>query len=89
MRDAALRTLVIYDVEDDRVRLRIARACRDYGLDHIQYSAFSGALDATRRRELCVRLADTLGESPGRLLVVPVCEKDAAEVREVVNAPRV
>jgi CRISPR-associated protein Cas2 len=88
VRGEELRTLVIYDVEDDRVRLRVARACRDYGLAHVQYSAFSGPLSAGRRRELCARLADTLGTSPGRLLVVPVCEKDAADAREFFNPPQ-
>ena len=79
---------MIYDVEDDRVRTRVARTCRDYGLTHVQYSAFSGPLSATRRREMCTRLADTLGTSPGRLLVVPVCEKDAAAAREFFNPPQ-
>lgn len=86
--DVELRTLVIYDVEDDRVRLRVARTCRDYGLAHVQYSAFSGPLSAARRREMCARLADTLGTSAGRLLVVPVCEKDVAEAREFFNPPQ-
>jgi CRISPR-associated protein Cas2 len=70
-------TFVIYDVQDDRTRMRVADACKDYGLDHIQYSAFSGYLDGNRRRELFARLADTLGSRAGRILVVPVCERDA------------
>ncbi len=87
MSDLELRTLVIYDVEDDRVRARVAAACRDYGLDHVQYSAFSGPLSATLRSELCRRLQDVLGRAAGRILVVPICERDAAAVREMVNPP--
>ncbi len=87
MRDEELRTLVIYDVEDDRARLRVAKTCRDYGLDHVQYSAWSGPLNATLRREMCARLADALGRSGGRILVVPVCLKDVAQSREIWNAP--
>jgi CRISPR-associated protein Cas2 len=77
------RTLVIYDVEDDRARLRVARACRDYGLTHVQYSAFSGPLSSVRRRELCVRLEAALGEARGRVLVVPVCARDEATTRSI------
>lgn len=76
VRGEELLTFVVYDIQDDRTRMRIASACKDYGLDHIQYSAFSGHLDGNRRRELFARLADTLGERIGRILVLPVCEKD-------------
>lgn len=87
MRGEELITLVIYDVEDDRVRLRVAKACKDYGLDHVQYSAFRGSLSGTLRKELFARLKDTLGDRPGRILVVPLCEKDAEACLEVSRVP--
>ena len=87
MRGQEVLTFVIYDVEDDRVRTRVSNACKDYGLERIQYSAFSGSLDATRRGELCTRLADTLGHDVGRILVLPVCEKDAQARRQMINEP--
>ena len=40
-----LRTLVIYDIENDKIRLRISETCLDYGLARIQYSAFLGSID--------------------------------------------
>ncbi len=87
MRGQALLTFVIYDIEDDRVRTRIANACKDYGLERIQYSAFCGTLDATRRGELFTRLADTLGRDVARILLLPVCEKDVQAKREIINEP--
>lgn len=36
------RVLLIYDIENDRVRGKIADACIDYGLDRVQFSAFVG-----------------------------------------------
>jgi CRISPR-associated protein Cas2 len=89
VRGQKLLTFVVYDIEDDRVRARIANACKDYGLERIQYSAFCGSLDGSRRAELWARLTDTLGREIGKLLVLPVCEKDAQAKREVVNEPRV
>jgi len=32
--------VLIYDIENDRLRTRIADACMDYGLERIQFSAF-------------------------------------------------
>jgi CRISPR-associated protein Cas2 len=87
VRGEEVLTLVIYDVEDDRIRLRIAKTCKDYGLDHIQYSAFRGALTATLRKELFTKLKDALADRPGRILVAPLCEKDAEACHEVSHGP--
>jgi CRISPR-associated protein Cas2 len=87
VRGQELLTFVVYDIVDDRVRGRVANACKDYGLERIQYSAFCGVLDASRRSELAARLADTLGRELGKIMVLPVCEKDARARRDLVNEP--
>ena len=84
MRGQELITYVVYDIISDRIRLKIAEVCKDYGLDHIQYSVFSGPLDATRRSEMFTRLGDTLGNNEG-VLMLQMCEKDAAASREIVR----
>ncbi|MFZ5591101.1 MAG: CRISPR-associated endonuclease Cas2 [Bacillota bacterium] len=43
-----MKTFVIYDIEEDRVRNKILEACKDYGLEHVQYSAFFGELGHNR-----------------------------------------
>jgi CRISPR-associated protein Cas2 len=48
--------VVLYDIPDDRVRYKVAEACKDYGLERIQYSAFSGYLSRNRREEFALRL---------------------------------
>lgn len=85
MRGEELLTFVVYDIPDDRTRLRVANVCKDFGLRRIQYSAFRGLLDATRREEMFARLADLLGQETGRILVVPVCEKDVRLQRTAEN----
>ena len=51
-----LITLVIYDVEDDWARARVADACKDFGLRRIQYSCFQGRLSQNKREELYERM---------------------------------
>jgi CRISPR-associated protein Cas2 len=75
-----LRTFVIYDIVDDRLRTKIADACLDYGLRRVQYSAFAGPLSRNLREELFLRLRSVLGTQVGKILVQPVCEKDARDV---------
>jgi hypothetical protein len=48
--------MVIYDIEDDRARLRVAEACKDAGLERMQYSCFRGPLSRNMREELLERL---------------------------------
>jgi len=85
MRGQDLLTLIVYDITDDKIRPKIAGVCKDYGLDHIQYSVFSGPLDSTRRNEMFARLDNTLGNNEGKILMLQVCEKDVAAKREIVR----
>jgi CRISPR-associated protein Cas2 len=71
-----VKTLVIYDIEKDKIRNKIFEACKDYGLTHIQYSAFFGELNHNRRQELKQRLQRILGNNMGDIIICPVCDKD-------------
>ncbi len=84
-----LRTIVIYDIADDRVRTRISETCLDYGLARIQYSAFLGSLTRNKREEIFMKLRRHLeGGGSGRILVQPVCLKDSQDALEYeVEAP--
>lgn len=70
------KTLIVYDIVNDRIRSKIFEACKDYGLEHIQYSAFFGELNHNRRQELHQRLRRILGKSEGKILICPICDKD-------------
>ncbi|HHY68247.1 MAG TPA: CRISPR-associated endonuclease Cas2 [Alicyclobacillus sp.] len=79
-----MHVLVIYDVEDDRIRHRISEVCKDYGLVRTQYSAFRGVLSSTRRSELVRRLRWTLGAKDGKIEVYSLCDWDVRLVQEIV-----
>jgi CRISPR-associated protein Cas2 len=72
--------VLIYDVEEDRVRARVADICLDYGLERIQFSAFFGRLNRNRRQELCLRVQAEIGNRSARVRVIPVCEDDLKDV---------
>ena len=75
-----LRTLVIYDIENDRIRLKISETCLDYGLVRIQYSAFLGALNKNKREELFLKLSSILDDNAGKILLQPICNRDVKDV---------
>lgn len=71
-----MRCLLIYDIPDDRIRMKIADACLDYGLDRIQFSAFSGDISRNHQEELFQKVTDLLGKQAGNVQLIPVCGKD-------------
>lgn len=72
--------LLIYDIEDDRRRTRVADICLDYGLERIQFSAFFGKLNRNRRQELALKLQNELGDEAGRVRIFPICEQDIKDM---------
>jgi CRISPR-associated protein Cas2 len=72
--------VLIYDVEEDRIRTRVADICLDYGLERIQFSAFFGRLNRNRRQELSLRVQAEIGDQSARVRVVPVCEDDLKDM---------
>lgn len=70
-----MRVLLVYDIVDDRHRAKVADACLDYGLDRIQYSAFSGVLNRTHQEELMLRITAIIGNGSACIHLYPVDEK--------------
>jgi CRISPR-associated protein Cas2 len=71
-----MRCLLIYDIPDDRIRTKIADVCLDYGLDRIQFSAFSGDISRNHQEELFLKAKNLLGKKAGNVQLIPVCGKD-------------
>jgi CRISPR-associated protein Cas2 len=72
--------VLIYDIENDRLRTRAADICFDYELQRIQFSAFFGKLNRNRRQELALKLRNEIGGESARIRIIPVCEDDLKDV---------
>jgi CRISPR-associated protein Cas2 len=73
-----MKSIVIYDIVEDKVRNKIADVCKDYGLERIQYSAFFGELSHNHRQMLFKKIKRLIGDKDGNIQIYPVCEKDLA-----------
>jgi len=81
-----MHLILVYDIADDRIRAKIADACLDYGLDRIQFSAFTGQLSRNHQEELMLHIAKLLGKKPGNVMLIPVCDRDWAQRLEAGHA---
>ncbi|MCC7209680.1 MAG: CRISPR-associated endonuclease Cas2 [Anaerolineae bacterium] len=80
-----MHVILLYDITSDRIRNKVADECLNFGLDRTQYSAFIGELSRNHQEMLMLKLTALLGDSPGALLLVPVCGTDWERRFEVRN----
>ena len=83
-----MHTYVIYDIVDDRIRKKIADVCLDYGLKRIQYSAFLGDINTTRRRGWRRNWRMNSGTAEGKIEMIGVCAKDFDQRTIIGDAER-
>lgn len=63
---------VVYDVVDDRVRGKIARACLNRGLYRVQKSVFLGTLNANGRDSLALECEALIDPDVDSVYVFPM-----------------
>jgi CRISPR-associated protein Cas2 len=71
---------VIYDISEDRVRSRISRICKGYGLFRVQKSAFLGDLNRNQADSLALE-CEALIASTDSVYVFPVCDDCFGKVK--------
>jgi len=71
-----VHVLLVYDITSDKARSKVADVCQDYGLDRIQFSAFSGQLRRNHQEELMLRVSNIIGSETGKVTLIPVCDAD-------------
>ena len=67
--------LVSYDIESDKVRLKIAKKLLEYGLERIQYSVFLGVVKESMQQSLKNQLRDIFQQANlinDKLLMIPM-----------------
>jgi len=75
--------LLVYDVSDDWVRDRIREFLKNYGCQHIQYSAFMCELSEAELNEVLRFSERILGGGRGNVMAIPICEKDKQKLIEL------
>jgi CRISPR-associated protein Cas2 len=78
-----MQYILIYDITHDRARAKVADLCLDYGLQRIQYSAFTGNIPRTLQEELLLKIKRVLRNRDADVRVIPICERDWAQAKHV------
>lgn len=70
---------VMYDIEQDRARTKIAKACQQSGLYRVQYSVFLGTLDADQKDTLQLRIEELMDEDVDSVYIFPMSKDELKE----------
>jgi CRISPR-associated protein Cas2 len=53
---------VLYDIENDKARTKVAKICKQAGLYRVQFSVFLGTLDKSRKDTLQLQIEELIDE---------------------------
>jgi len=71
----------IYDIVEDKIRARVAKTCKQYGLERVQKSAFLGKLKMSRFDELSEKCLELINEEEDKVYLFPFCQDDFKKIK--------
>lgn len=63
---------VMYDIEKDKSRNKVAKACKLAGLYRVQYSVFLGTLNANEKDSLQLEIEDLINPDFDKVYIFPM-----------------
>ncbi len=72
---------VLYDIENDKVRTKVAKICKQAGLYRVQFSCFLGTLEAHQKDTLHLQIEELIDEDKDSVYIFPM---NQAELRQTV-----
>lgn len=70
---------VMYDIEKDRARTRIAKFCKQAGLYRVQYSVFLGTLDSNQKDSLALQIEAEIQPEKDKVYIFPMSKAELQE----------
>lgn len=65
-------TWVMYDIENDRARTRVAKYCKQAGLYRVQYSVFLGSINSNEKDTLGLQIEAEINEDKDKVYIFPM-----------------
>lgn len=65
-------TWVLYDIENDRARTKVAALCKQAGLYRVQLSVFLGELNANKLDEISLAIESLIREDHDKVYIFPM-----------------
>lgn len=67
---------VMYDIENDKARTKVARCCKQAGLYRVQYSVFLGTLTPNEKDSLELQIQELINEETDKTYIFPMSKDE-------------
>lgn len=67
---------VMYDIQDNKARTRVAKSCKQAGLYRVQYSVFLGTLNSNQKDELELICEELIDLDVDRVYIFPMNKQE-------------
>jgi CRISPR-associated protein Cas2 len=67
---------VLYDIEDDTVRTKVAKLCKQAGLYRVQYSVFLGTLESNQKDVLELQIEEIVDKGKDSVYIFPMSKSE-------------
>jgi CRISPR-associated protein Cas2 len=67
---------VMYDIEIDKSRSKVAKLCKQTGLYRVQYSVFLGTIDANQKDTLQLQIKELINEETDSVYIFPMSKSE-------------
>lgn len=75
-----MMTWFIYDISDNKVRAKIVKIAKEYGLYRVQKSVFLGNMNRNKLDEIILESKKIINFNEDSLYIFPMCEEDYRKV---------
>lgn len=70
---------VLYDIENDKARTKVAKLCKQAGLYRVQFSVFLGTLEKNRKDTLQLQIEELINEEQDSVYIFPMSKNELQE----------
>jgi len=67
---------VMYDIEIDKSRTKVAKLCKQAGLYRVQFSVFLGTIDANQKDTLQLQIEQLINEGTDSVYIFPMSKAE-------------
>ena len=67
---------VLYDIEKDKVRTKVAKLCKQAGLYRVQFSVFLGSIENNQKDSLELQIAELIDEETDSIYIFPMSKSE-------------
>lgn len=67
---------VMYDIENDKSRTKIAKLCKHAGLYRVQYSVFLGTIENNEKDSLALQIEELINPQADKVYMFPMSKNE-------------